>query len=177
MEQAFSGRIPVQGATSLFYYSSKGSVRQLIYDLKYRGKQEIGSWAGHHLGHLMLRSERFNDLSHITGVPLLKSRLRSRGYNQVNEFGRALGQVLELPYSEGVLERIGQQTSQTTKARAERWENVIDQFRIKQLPPANSHVLLIDDVVTTGATMESCYLALRAIPGLKMSLASIAFTK
>lgn len=178
LEKTFYGRVPLQGATALLYFTKQGKTQQLIHLLKYKGKQQIGFWAGNYLGHLMSESKRFQLIDAIVPVPLHPKKLKKRGYNQVIRFGRQLAAVLQLPFHEELLQRVGHADTQSKRTRVDRWENVRDQFILNpNIKLISSNLLLIDDVVTTGATVESCYHALKGIPELKLSLACIAFTK
>ena len=178
IESAFYGRIPLVAGTSLLFFQKNGIVQQLIYNLKYRGQQQVGTFTGNWLGEEMILSNRFEDIQAIVPVPLHKNKLRKRGYNQVSVFGQTLSRKLNIPFFEHALLRINSYASQTKKMRFDRWKNVAEIFVLNHTVELSfSHVLLIDDVITTGATLEACYNALKTIPGLKISIACIAYTE
>lgn len=178
LEQSLYGRIPIQAGTSLFYFTKRGVTQQLIHHLKYKNRQDIGVFAGKWLAKNMIKSCRFNNIDVIVPVPLQKEKMRKRGYNQVSVFGKTLAKKLNCDYCEGVLQRKSTKGSQTHKNRIERWENVKKSFYVDEPRFFESkHILLIDDVITTGATLEACYLALSGSKNSKISIATIAFTQ
>ncbi|NLP57643.1 ComF family protein [Lutibacter sp. B1] len=178
VEKTFYGRIPVENATALFYYLKKGKIQQLIHQLKYKKHQEIGVFIGDWLGDEMNESNRFNTIDCIIPVPLHSKKLKKRGYNQVTSFGKSLSEKLNIPYFENILVRISSTKTQTKKLRFERWKNVEELFSVENNSTLeNKHILLIDDVITTGATLEACYKALSNIKNLKISIACMAYTK
>jgi ComF family protein len=178
VEQSFYGRVPLYSATSLFYFYKNGRIQQLIYHLKYKGQQQIGRFAGHWLAEEMLSSGRFKGIQFIIPVPLHRKREKDRGYNQVTTFGETLSEKLSASFHPKNLKRVSAFESQTKKIRFDRWKNVQDQFVLGDSRVLeNTHVLLIDDVITTGATIVSCYEALKEVSNIKISIASIAYTK
>lgn len=178
VEQAFYGRIPIVAATSLFYFYKDGKIQKLIHQLKYRGEQNVGVFAGQWLGEEMINSERFTTVDCIIPVPLHKKKLKKRGYNQVEKFGKTLATKLNVSYIDNVLIKVSATKTQTHKMRFDRWKNVRELFTLQnQHLIHNKHILLIDDVITTGATLEACYKALNKAKGIQISIASIAYTK
>ncbi len=178
VEKIFYGRIKIESATALFLYAKKGNVQKLIHNLKYFGHQEIGVLIGNILGNEMVTSNRFKNIDYIIPVPLHKNRLKSRGYNQVTKFGEQLSNKIKAPYIKGILIRKSAAKTQSKKVRFDRWKNVKDMFSIQDLSAfENMHVLLIDDIITTGATLEACCNELLKIKGIKISIAVMAFTK
>ena len=178
LEKTFYGRVPLQAGTALFYFHKFGKSQQLIHQLKYRGKQQLGDWSGNYLGQLIAMSNRFGPFDAVVPVPLHPKKLRKRGYNQTERFGQQIATVLEIPFRKELLQRTTLVATQSKRGRSDRWENVQGQFFLQDYNNLKDcHLLLVDDVVTTGATVEACYLALKAIPQLKLSLACIAFTK
>lgn len=178
VEKSFYGRIPLKYGTALFFYSKKGKVQELIHQLKYRKHQEIGTLTGNWLGAEIAQSNRFKNVNYIIPVPLHKKKLKKRGYNQVTKFGESLSAQLGVPFIENELTRISSTKTQTKKFRLDRWKNVQEIFFIQHPEKFhNKHILLIDDVITTGATIEACYNALSKINDLSFSIACIAYTK
>jgi len=178
IEKSFYGRIPLENATSLFYFFKKGNVQHLIHELKYKKQQQVGTFIGDWLGEQLAENHRFKTIDCIIPVPLHSKKLKKRGYNQVTTFGESLAKKLEIPYNPSILTRISSTKTQTKKLRLERWKNVQELFHVQNnLALENKHILLIDDVITTGATLEACYEALRHTKNLKISIACMAYTK
>lgn len=178
IEKSCYGRIPVESATALFYFFKKGKVQELIHALKYKNQQQVGVILGNWLGNEMKASNRFNSIDCIIPVPLHKNKLKSRGYNQVTTFGKSLAEKLNIKYNETVLKRVSFTNTQTKKIRFDRWKNVDELFIVENHETLkNKHILLIDDIFTTGATLEACYKALKKTENLKISIACMAYTK
>lgn len=178
VEKSFFGRIPIEEATALFYFLKKGKVQQLIHELKYNKQQQVGTLLGNWLGEEMNESARFKTLDCIVPVPLHAKKLRKRGYNQVTTFGESLSKKLDIPFETDVLSRVSSTKSQTKRLRLDRWKNVKELFFVKNDKALeNKHILLIDDIITTGATLEACYKALNTTKNIKISMACMAYTK
>ena len=178
LEQVFFGRIPIENGTALFYFLKKSKVQQLIHQLKYNRQQQVGTLIGNWLGDEIIESKRFKNINCIIPVPLHKKKRTKRGYNQVTTFGESLSKKLNIPFYENILTRISSDKTQTKKIRFDRWNNVQELFYAqKNINLENKHVLLIDDVITTGATLEACYEALNTFKNLKVSIACMAYTK
>ncbi len=178
VEKSFYGRIPIENATALFYYTKKGNVQLLIHELKYNKQQQVGNFIGNWLGDEILESNRFKDLDYIIPVPLHQKKLRSRGYNQVTTFGESLAKKLNISYNSTILVKISSTKTQTKKIRIDRWKNVQELFFVQNnVDLKNKHILLIDDIITTGATLEACCKSFSKIEGLKISIACMAYTK
>lgn len=174
-EKVFYGRVNVENATSLFLFEKKGKVQQLIHNLKYRGNEEIGAFLGNWLGNELKLLTEYNEVTAVVPVPLHKSKLKKRGYNQVEKFGKEIAKALEVPYIDSVLVKKSASQTQTLKKRFARWGSIDETFMIEHPELLlNAHVLLVDDLVTTGATLEACAGKLYAIPGLKISIATMA---
>ncbi|HEY9170502.1 MAG TPA: phosphoribosyltransferase family protein [Lutibacter sp.] len=178
IEKSFYGRIPLENATSLFYFFKKGNVQRLIHELKYNKQQQVGTFIGDWLGEQLTESKRFETIDCIIPVPLHPKKLKKRGYNQVTTFGESLAKKLDIPYKENILNRVSLAKTQTKKLRLDRWRNVQELFHVNNNTALeNKHILLIDDVITTGATLEACYKALSQTKNLKISIACMAYTK
>ncbi len=177
VEKSFYGRVDIKAATSLLYFNRKGSVQQLIHQLKYKNQQEIGVFLGNWLGDEMVLSKRFNQLDGIIIVPLHKNRFKKRGYNQVAKFGEALSKKLEVPLFNEVLIRISKSKTQTFKSRFERSKKLEEHFQLADKEILKrKHILLIDDIITTGATLEACCIPLLQADNIKISIATMAYT-
>lgn len=178
VEKSCYGRIPVESATALFYFFKKGKIQELIHALKYKNQQQVGTILGNWLGEDLLESGRFFGIDCIIPVPLHKNKLKSRGYNQVTTFGKSLAKKLNVTYEVNVLKRVSFTNTQTKKIRFDRWNNVEELFIVENHEILNNkHILLIDDIFTTGATLEACYKAFKKTKGLKISIACMAYTK
>lgn len=178
IEKSFFGRIPLESATSLFYFFKKGKIQRLIHELKYNKQQQAGNLIGDWLGEQLIESKRFETVDCIIPVPLHRIKLKKRGYNQVTTFGKSLAKKLAIPFHENILIRVTSTKTQTKKLRIDRWKNVQELFFVQNIATLeNKHILLIDDVITTGATLEACYEALNKTKNLKISIASMAYTK
>jgi len=178
VEKSFYGRIPIENATALFYFLKKGKVQQLIHELKYNKQQQVGVFTGNWLGAEIAESKRFKHIDYIIPVPLHKNKLKTRGYNQVTTFGESLAQKLTAEYNRNFLIKVSSTKTQTKKIRLDRWKNVQELFVVQNKSALeNKHILLIDDIITTGATLEACCNAFSNIKGLKISIACMAYTK
>ncbi len=178
VEQAFYGRVRIEFATSLLFYRTKGISQKLIYQLKYKGKQRIGNLLGQWLGAELKESERFPSIDYIVPVPLHPKKLKKRGYNQLSTFGKSISDILNVPFITNVLIKRSVTDTQTLKRRFERWKNVNEIFHLTDITIfEHKHILLIDDVITTGATLEACALELSKTKDIKISIATMTFTE
>lgn len=172
----FRGRLPVEHASSVVYFHKEGIVQELIHNLKYRGKEEIGSLIGQWYAEDIKDVEALKSVTDIVPVPLHKKRLRQRGYNQVALFGKALADGLGKNFNSDILLRTTYSKTQTKKGLAERAEIISEAFDINfKETDAGKHFLLVDDVITTGATLEACGKSLLKIPGARVSIVTIAY--
>ena len=174
----FYGRLEIEYASALLYFQKKGIVQELIHKLKYKGQQEIGETIGYWYAEELKNVEILKSIDYIIPVPIHKKRLKQRGYNQVATFGDALSKSLNIPVLNLILVRDKYTKSQTKKNILGRNEVVDQIFSISSTTDyQNKHFLLIDDVITTGATLESCGREVLKIPGAKLSIVCIAMTK
>lgn len=177
VEQIFWGRVKIEKATALFYFKQKSKYRRLIHQLKYKGNIEIGVEMGRWLGAALFETGWTNDIDVLIPVPLHPKRLKKRGYNQSEVICRGISQICNKPTDSLSLVRTKASETQTKKSKFDRWLNVETLFAISD--PAlieGRHVLLVDDVITTGATLEACIHCLLGIKGVKVSVASLGFT-
>lgn len=176
-EKIFYGRIPIENATSLLLFEKKGITQKLIHNLKYKGQQEIGSYLGKWLGEELSTLKKFEAITVVIPVPLHKNKLKKRGYNQVEKFGQEIATALQVPYEDKILLKQSASNSQTLKKRLARWGEISETFVVTEHDTLKgAHILLVDDLVTTGATLEACCEKLLQIPGIKISIATMAVT-
>lgn len=173
----FYGRLPLEHASAMLYFHKKGIVQNLIWQLKYRGHQEVGTILGEWYGKSLKTAHKKHKFDMIIPVPLHRKRFKERGYNQLTTFGQSLSKSLEIPYKEDILHRDIYTLTQTKKSFFDRTTDKKAMFGIHQNTNIqNKHFLLIDDVVTTGSTLESCGRVLMETPGSKISIVCIAYT-
>lgn len=169
------GRVEIEYASALFYFDKKSKVQQLIHNLKYRNHEELSGFFGKWLGFELASLESYQEIDCVVPVPLHKSRLRERGYNQVTGFGREIANQFDVPLVTDILFRNKKTKTQVFMSRSSRSKEVLHSFEVKELKRLRGmHILLVDDLITTGGTMEGCALALQKIPDIKISIAAMA---
>lgn len=173
---ALGGRVPLKKATSFLLFEKEGKVQNLLHALKYQNQQIIGVKLGALFYEHVQTSDFFSDIDVIVPVPLHPKKLKQRGYNQSECFAKGIADKSNIAIDTTTLVREFETTTQTKKRKYERWENVKDVFAITNVHAfKNKHVLLVDDVITTGATLEGAWQALKDIEGIQVSVASIAY--
>ncbi len=178
MAQLFWGLAPIEKAAALFYYHPHSETAQLVYRLKYNNRPDIGEDMGRVMANELQAADFFSDIDVLLPVPLASKRLRQRGYNQSEQLAKGISDITHLPIVTKVLRRKHFQQSQTTLNRWQRQENVEDTFWLKEGSQLqDKHVLLIDDICTTGATLISCANTLKDIEGIRISVLTLGFTK
>lgn len=174
----FYGLLNLEFGASMLYFHKKGIVQKLIHNLKYKGKEEIGELLGEWYGNEIKNVDVLKSIDYIVPVPLHSKRLKERGYNQVSSFCKALSQEINIPFHDKLLIRTKYNKTQTKKSKNERQENVQNIFNINFNENIDGkHFLLIDDVITSGATLELCAKAILKIPNSKISIITIAYTQ
>ncbi len=174
----FYGRLPLEWASALCYYHKKGIVQEMIHKLKYRGVENVGTVLGRwYVSHLRA-IELLSDVDAVIPVPLHPKKQRQRGYNQVAEFGKALAVGLEIPYNDQILVRHRYSKTQTKKNLFARTSLQKDLFDVVIIDDSlcGGHYLLVDDVITTGSTLEACGKALLKIPNVRISIVCMAMS-
>ena len=173
--QLFYGRVQIEFATSFFYFSKGSKYQSLLHNLKYKGMKEIGEEVGKHFGIDLLQSPDFLSVDVICPVPLHPNKERKRGYNQSWWIASGIARQMQKELSDDNLKRVTATETQTRKSRFERWINVEGIFELTN-PEAFSgkHILLIDDVVTTGSTLEACAQAILSKTNARVSIATLA---
>ncbi len=178
LEQVFWGRVRVEKAAAFFYYTHGSRYRKLIHQLKYSGNIDIGVLLGKYFAGDLEHDHWFDDIDLLIPVPLHKKRLRKRGYNQSEIICRGISEISKKPVNTTAFIRSAASETQTKKSRFDRWTNVETLFAVQQSGEIeNKHILLIDDVITTGATLEACLQVLLNVKGVKVSVASLGFAQ
>lgn len=178
MAKLFWGRIPVERAAALFYYRAHSVSSRIIYQMKYYDHPEIGELMGRMAATEFMAAGFFEGVDVVVPVPLARKRLRERGYNQSFEIARGVNDITHLPVESKAVKRKSFKESQTKMNRWQRNDNVKDVFMLNRAEGlAGKHVLVVDDVVTTGATVISCAEELMKCGDVKFSVMSLGFTK
>jgi ComF family protein len=171
----FKGKIGIRFATSLFYFVKTGVVQNIVKQLKYHGKDIYGIKLGQLFGSSFQNSELATSINIIVPVPLHIKKESKRGYNQSLKFAEGIGTRLNIPVSKGNLVRIKNTLTQTKMNNEARIKNMLNAFSVENtFEFENKHVLLVDDVLTTGSTLLECAVTLKDIPGITISMATIA---
>ncbi len=174
--QLFWGRVEIENATAFFSYKKGSRYQELIHFIKYKGLKELGYEAGRKYGYELLKSAGYRTVDVVVPVPLHPKKHKKRGFNQSEWIAKGIAETLQKPVIAETLFRKVFTSTQTKKNRFERWQNVEDIFDLKDLNEfAGKHVLIIDDVVTTGSTLEACAYTLLKSGNTKVSIATLAF--
>lgn len=175
MEQLFAGRVPIERATAYFFYEKGSPYSSILHDIKYRSMPQMGQWLTARAVGDMAGSHFFENIDVVTAVPLHRSKLAHRGYNQSEHLARGIADALGIPYVE-VLKAVRPHSTQTHKGALERWQNIQGNYTLRKEADqlAGKHILLVDDVVTTGATLTVCASLLKNIPGVSVSLFTLS---
>ncbi len=177
VEKLFWGRLPVASATAHCYFTKESLMQHLMHQLKYRGNKELGLYLGRMMGYALHDSNRFRYVDALIPLPLHPAKERKRGYNQAALLCQGIAEVMDKPVWKDVVIRTTHTESQTKKTRVERWLNIEGRFELaKPEVIAGRHLLLIDDVVTTGATLEACGTILLAAPDTRVSVATLCYS-
>jgi len=174
VSQLFWGRAVIENATAFYFFSKGSRYQKIMHKLKYKGQKEIGIEMGIHFATILTGTD-FAGIDAIVPIPLHPDKLKTRGYNQSEMIASGMGRVFQKPLYRDVLVRTKASATQTKKSRIERWENVASIFMAKnENKIKNKHILLVDDVVTTGATLEACANKILEIENTKVSIATLA---
>ena len=177
MTRMFWGLFPVERAAALMYYEPHAELAQIVYRMKYNNRPDIGEDLGRVMAVEMQYGRFFDGIDLLIPVPLSPKRLRQRGYNQSTQLAMGIRQLTGIPLADGILKRKHFHKSQTQLSRQERQENVSDIFYVKHPERLEGkHILLIDDICTTGATLTACANQMKEIPGIKISILTLGIT-
>jgi ComF family protein len=174
VEKKFWGRLALTSATSEFYFSKGSIIQNMIHEFKYRGNKKVGQYFGNLMGKSLLNSNRFN-IDVIVPLPLFERKEKIRGFNQAEILCNGISEIINKPViRKNVIRKVFTET-QTKKHRLERWKNVEGIFFVKDPQELEGkHILLVDDVITTGATIDACGSEILKIKGITLSVASFA---
>jgi len=174
VEKLFWGRMPIVNASAQFYFTKESLMQHLMHQLKYKGNKELGLQLGRLMGNALKSASRFHEIEALIPLPLFPSKEKRRGYNQATILCEGVAEILHLPVLTNIITRPQHTETQTKKGRIERWRNIEGKFQlIHPLKIQNKHILLVDDVVTTGATLEACGNELLKADHVKLSIATL----
>ncbi|MCL6267455.1 ComF family protein [Flagellimonas myxillae] len=175
IDRIFYGRIPIKKAASFVFFAKNGVVKNLLHHLKYKNQEQIGGFLGNWCGSVLENEPHLQDVDAVIPVPLHPKKQRKRGYNQVALFAQNIATSISAEYRDDILLRSVNTKTQTKKDRQLRWENTKDAFQLgPKLGSLPKHLLLVDDVITTGATLEACAKSLQGLGAIKISILSMA---
>lgn len=175
IDRIFYGRVPIEKAAAFLYFSKTGIVKNLLHNLKYKNQEQIGTFLGNWYGELLAEKQQLDQIDVVMPVPLHPKKQKQRGYNQVALFGKQLASHLKADYIDDILIKTANTKTQTKKSRLNRWTSSQDLFDITDLHSLKGkQILLVDDIITTGATIEACALALHKIHNIKVFVATMA---
>lgn len=176
IEKIFWGRLPLVNATAQYYFTKDSLMQRLMHQLKYKGNKELGRQLGRLMGDSLQKTNRFQIIDALIPLPLFAAREKRRGYNQAAILCEGIAEVMNIEILRDVLVRVQHTETQTKKGRIERWQNMEGKFEVvKHEKIQDKHVLLIDDVVTTGATLEACGNELIKVMDTRLSIATFCF--
>jgi ComF family protein len=176
IEKIFYGRLPMSAGAAAWYFHKNSALQALLFQLKYKSNEDVGLFIGKQMGALLAASERFATIDALVPVPLHPQALSKRGYNQAALICEGISQVWHKPVLRSAIARTKHTNTQTKQSRAVRWDNMENAFSIKDPTSImGKHLLLIDDVITTGATIEACGKTLLSVKDVQLSVAAAAY--
>ena len=176
VEKIFWGRFPLTSAMSEFYFAKGTIIQHLIHEFKYKGNKDVGIYLGALMGSSFMSTNRITKIDALIPLPLYADKERKRGFNQAAILCKGMSEIMGIPVITGNIIRKRFTETQTKKHRAQRWENVEGSFKVNNiLQLKGKHLLLVDDVVTTGATLEACGREILNINEVQLSVATLAY--
>ena len=175
VERLFWFKTSIKEAMAGYFFTKKSRIQKMIHSFKYKGNEESAIFLGEQLGKMLKESGRFHAINQIIPVPLHPKKLQIRGYNQAEKIADGIANILNIEVNTKSLIRVEHNETQTNKGIFNRWRNVKTIFKIKDSDKLlDQHILIVDDVITSGSTIESCAKQILSIPGAEVSLASLA---
>ncbi|MFP5039638.1 ComF family protein [Parasediminibacterium sp. JCM 36343] len=177
VEKKFYGRLKVEQAASSYYFTKNSLLQRLVYELKYKGNMQMGLYLGKLVGYQLQDNNRFDAIEALVPMPLNAKREKKRGYNQAQLICEGIASVWQKPIISHAVSRAVATTTQTKQNISSRWENVDGAFAISNADALKGkHIALVDDVITTGASVEACGSEMVKIPGVRLSVIGVGFT-
>jgi ComF family protein len=176
VEKIFWGRLPLVSATAQYYFSKETRMQHLMHQFKYKSNKDLGKQLGYLMGNDLLLSDRFKNIDALIPLPLFAIKEKRRGYNQATVLCEGIAEIMKVEILKDVIVRTQHTETQTKKGRVERWENIEGKFElVKPEKIQNKNILLVDDVITTGATLEACGQELIKTNNVGLSVATLCF--
>lgn len=174
IEKIFWGRLPVRYATAQYYFTKQSLMQRLMHRFKYKGDKDLGLFLGRLIGYELAETNRFKEIDALLPLPLFPSKERKRGYNQAVLLCDGIAEIMQRPVLKDAIVRTTHTESQTKKTRVERWQNMEGRFLlVNEVAIKDKHLLLVDDVITTGATLEACGHELLKGENVTLSIATL----
>lgn len=177
VERIFWGRMALTYAMAQYYFTKESLIQHLMHQVKYRRNKELGFYLGKLMGYELAASPRFSHIDVLVPLPLFPAKERKRGFNQAAVLCEGIAEVLQKPVLKNSVTRKTYTDSQTKKSRVERWQNIEGRFELVNAAAIEGkHVLLVDDVITTGATLEACGREIMKAQNVQLSIATLCFS-
>lgn len=177
IEKIFWGRMPVNAAMAQYYFAKGSITQQLVHTFKYKDGIDLGIYLGRQMGHSIAATNRFEAIDALVPLPLFKTKEKKRGFNQAEVLCRGIAQIIGKPVIKNAVIRNEWTETQTKKTRVERWQNMDGRFEVtNEEALVNKHLLLVDDIITTGATLEACGQQLLQIKNTQLSVAALCYS-
>lgn len=178
LDKLFWGRVKIDTSFSLLYFEKELSTQQILHALKYRSNPQVGIEFGRIIARKIKKMEGFKDIDHLIPVPIHPKKEFVRGYNQSEQLANGISEVLNIPVDNQILKKRSHTESQTKRGRFARWDNVVNNFRLQKQTDVLKHIAIVDDVITTGATLEALIRSIQEnYPDIRISIISLALTK
>lgn len=174
VEKIFRGRLRIEKGTAQFYFTKESLIQHLMHQFKYKANKELGLQLGRIMGNSLKSARRFESINALVPLPLFPEKEKRRGYNQADVLCRGISEIMNIPVLNNIIIRTHHTETQTRKSRLERWENLEGKFELMNASAIeNKHILLVDDVITTGATLEACGSELMSDSSATLSIATL----